>query len=126
MVQFFKLRSAKVEDQVATGKSIMAVCNSVFNSAKDSEWDQFNANPRAWISRYYDYCTAAGETIGDGSIPSDITIVPVYDSETHVHVRIPWRGDLKATMAAMEGEDKDEYPGGFPAELARYFLRKCR
>lgn len=126
MVHFFKLRSTKVEDQIATGKSIIAISDTVFSNGKDSEWNQFNSSPRAWVSRFYDYCDAADKKVGDGSIPPDVVLVPVYDTPTHMHVRIPWRGDLKEILAAKPGKGEEEEPGGFPAELARYFLRKCR
>ncbi len=113
---FFKLKSASVADQEVTGKKIMAVSKSVFQPG--SEWEKFDKDTRKWLYEAgYVYTGSA-----DGRIPESIDIVPVYDTPTKMHVRIPWSGDL-VTPPVPEDE---AYSGSFPVFLARYFMRKCR
>jgi len=122
---FFKLRSDNAADQTDAGNGIIAVSNTVFDDGPNSEWVKFNANTRKWLfDHHFRYVDGNGDLIGDGRIPSKIQVVPVYDSATVMHVRIPWKGDL-AQAAAGPVQAELAYPN-FPAFLARYFMRKCR
>jgi hypothetical protein len=125
MMGFYKLRSDNAADQDYAGNGIIAVSNSAFDTSAGSEWKKFDANTRKWLyDHHYRYVDTNGVEIGDGKIPSKIKIVPVYDTETVMHVRIPWKGDL-AEAAGLPTNPEPAYPN-FKAFLARYFMRKCR
>lgn len=122
---FFKLRSNNAADQTEAGEGIIAVSNSVFDSGPNSEWEKFDRDTRKWLyDHHFRYVDANGDLIGDGRIPSKIKIVPVYDTATVMHVRIPWKADLAAAAAAPVQAEL-AYPN-FAAFLSRYFMRKCR
>lgn len=115
---FFKLRSASLADHAKTGAAIMRVSQSAFQSTPNSEWVKFDKDTRQWLyDNGYEYTGSA-----DGKIPPTIDIVPVYDTPTKMHVRIPWAKDLENAPAPVD----DTYNGSFPAFLARYFMRRCR
>ena len=126
MAGFFKLKSDALADQVATGEAIMRVSKSVFKTTAGSEWKKFNDDTRGWLhANGYRY---DGPGAGpDGEIPDSIEIVPVYDTQNRMHVRIPWAGDL---TPAPKVEDEPSYGNSnalrFKVVLARYFMRKCR
>jgi hypothetical protein len=126
MVGFFKLKSDSLADQEETGDAIIKVSRSVFKNTPNSEWKKFNDNTRKWLhDNGYRY---EGPGAGpNGEIPDTIEIVPVYDTQNRMHVRIPWAGDLKK---APKVKDEPTYGGGpsvrFKVVLARYFMRKCR
>ena len=116
---FFHLNSNQLADQELTGDAIIRVSKSVFHSAGDSEWAKFEADTRGWLfDNGYRYDGTA-----DGRVPASIDIIPVYDSPTKMHVRVPWKGDL---TGAVVPPDEAPYGGSFPAFLARYFMRRCR
>lgn len=116
---FFKLKSTSLADHAQTGAAIMRVSKSVFQSGPNSEWAKFDADTRKWL---YDVGYRYTGT-PDGTVPPTIDIIPVYDTPTKMHVRIPWSGDLEG---APRPEDETTYNGSFPAFLARYFMRRCR
>ena len=126
MAGFFKLKSDALADQVATGEAIMRVSKSVFKNTAGSEWKKFNDDTRGWLhANGYRY---DGPGAGpDGEIPDSTEIVPVYDTQNRMHVRIPWAGDL---TPAPKVEDEPSYGNSnalrFKVVLARYFMRKCR
>jgi hypothetical protein len=126
MVGFFKLKSDSLADQEETGDAIIKVSRSVFKTTPNSEWKKFNDNTRKWLhDKGYRY---EGPGAGpNGEIPDTIEIVPVYDTQNRMHVRIPWAGDLKKVP---EVKDEPTYGVGpsvrFKVVLARYFMRKCR
>ena len=126
MVGFFNLKSASLSEQVKTGEAIVRLCESVFDDDPRSEWLAFNADPKAWLHKVgYRYDgVGAGP---NGEIPDDVTIVPVYDTDKLMHVRIPWRG-LVANPPEVADEPTYGLAGAnrFPVLLARYFMRHCR
>lgn len=116
---FFKLKSPILSEQAKAGDAIIRVSNSVFQQGPTSEWAKFNANTRKWLfDNGYTYDGTA-----DGMVPPEIDLVPVYDTPTKMHVRIPWAGDLVGGVAPVS---EPTYGGSFPAFLARYFMRHCR
>jgi hypothetical protein len=115
---FFKLKSAVPAEQAKTGEAIINVSKSVFQTGAHSEWAKFNKDTRKWLfDNGYQYLGTA-----DGKIPPEIDIIPVYDTPTKMHVRIPWHGDLENVPAPQN----ESYSGSFPVFLAHYFMRKCR
>lgn len=126
MVGFFSLKSASLSEQVKTGEAIMKLSESVFDNDPRSEWLAFDADPKRWLHRAgYRY---DGPGAGpNGEIPDSVTIVPVYDSPTVMHVRIPWK-ELLVNPPQVEDEPTYGQPGPnrFPVLLARYFMRHCR
>lgn len=123
---FIKLASLNELDQTNTGKRIVALSESAFSSLPNSEWAQFQADPRGWLhDAGYIWADINGDIIGDGHIPPEVEIVPVYDSPNRMHVRIPWKGDIAAAKVKPV-EATPSYAVSFPILLARYFMRKCR
>ena len=126
MIEFFNLKSNSVTDHEATGAAIMKVSRSVFKNTPTSEWKKFNEDIRGWLwTNGYRY---DGDKAGPrGEIPAHVQLVPVYDSENIMHVRIPWAGvfDLDRTIT-----DESGYGSGKKTRekvlLARYFMRHCR
>lgn len=117
-MSFFKLKSASLADHEKTGQAIMRVSKSVFQDGPKSEWAKFEKDTRKWLyDNGYRYTGTR-----NGKIPESVQIVPVYDTENRMHVRIPWSGDLEKVAPPAD----DTYNGSFPAFLARYFMRKCR
>ncbi|MFM8746840.1 MAG: hypothetical protein ACKOED_09265 [Aestuariivirga sp.] len=115
---FFMLKSASVADQAKTGNAIIRLSKSVFKQGPASEWAKFNKDIRKWLyDAGYRYDGSA-----DGRVPAHVDIVPVYDTEHRIHVRIPWAGDLKKPPKPPD----ETYAASFPVFLARYFMRKCR
>ncbi len=116
---FLKLKSSAVIDNAATGAAIIKVSKSAFQNTPGSEWVKFDGDTRKWLfdNGYIDPAT------GDGKVPAGVDIVPVYDTPTKMHIRVPWIGDLENAPAPL---DEPTYGGNFPAFLARYFIRRCR
>jgi hypothetical protein len=115
---FFKLRSASLVDHAKTGTAIMSVSKTVFQSTPNSEWAKFDRDTRQWLfDNGYSYTGTP-----DGKVPPSIDIIPVYDTPTKMHVRVPWTGDLENAPPPTD----ESYNGNFPAFLARYFMRRCR
>ena len=115
---FFRLKSNQLPEQAKTGEAILRVSASVFQSSANSEWAKFDADTRGWlfnIGYYY-------EGSADGRVPVTIDIIPVYDTPTKMHVRVPWHGDLAAAPAPAD----DNYGSSFPVFLAKYFMRRGR
>ena len=123
---FIKLSSSNPRDQNKTGEHIIQVSKTAFSDVPDCEWATFERDRRAWLyANGYRWCDADGNWIGDGHIPANIEIVPVYDTPTRMHVRIPWKGDI-ALIEDKPVENEPTYDRKFPVLLARYFMRKCR
>ena len=125
MSGFFVLKSAALPDQVATGRAIMKVSQSVFTTSPGSEWQKFNADTRGWLHRN-GYIYTGPDAGPNGEIPPTIDIVPVYDTPTKMHVRVPWAGDLENPPLVQDEASYGMGPNRFPVLLARYFMRKCR
>ncbi len=119
---FFRLKSTQLVDQVKTGDAIIRVSNSVFQSTPNSEWAEFNRDTREWLYKN-GYLYEGADALPDGRIPKTIDIIPVYDTPTKMHVRVPWAGDLNGAPAP---PDEGSYGARFPVFLARYFMRRCR
>jgi hypothetical protein len=115
---FFKLKSVAPTDNEATGKAIINVSKTVFQFGPTSEWAKFDKDTRGWLFKNgYQYLGSA-----DGRVPPEIDIIPVYDTPTKMHVRIPYHADLENPPPP----DNESYGGSFPVFLAKYFMRKCR
>ena len=118
MPQFFHLLSSQIVDQARTGAAIIRVNNSVSQTTPGSEWAKFDGGTRQWLfDNGYRYDGAP-----DGKVPPEIDIIPVYDTPTKMHVRVPYSGDLANGIAPGD----DTYGNSFPAFLAKYFMRRCR
>jgi hypothetical protein len=118
-MEFIKLKSEVLTEQKKTGDAIIKVSQSVFQTGPTSEWEKFDKDTRKWLfDNGYIYTGTP-----DGKIPPEIEIVPVYDTPTKMHVRVPWHGDLENPPPVV---DERPYNGIFPVLLARYFMRKCR
>lgn len=126
MAGFIKLKSDALADQVATGEAIMKVSKSAFKDSPTSEWKKFDADTRGWLhaNGYVYDGPGAGP---NGEIPASVEIVPVYDTPTRMHVKVPFADDLKALKTV---EDEPSYGATQSVRvkvlLARYFMRKCR
>lgn len=123
---FIVHKSELAKDHEKTGAAIIKVAKSAFKNTPGSEWKKFDADIRKWLYdngyRYTDSPTGELKAGASGKIPDHVEIVPVYDTPTRMHVRIPWAGDL-----AKPPVPKDEpYSDNFKVFLARYFMRKCR
>jgi hypothetical protein len=115
---FFHLKSDDLVKQAETGDAIKRVSDTVFQTGANSEWAKFNRDTRKWLfDNGYRY-----DGTPDGKIPKTIDIIPVYDTETKMHVRIPWSGDL----ANIPPPQPESYGGSGMVLLARYFMRRCR
>jgi hypothetical protein len=127
MLGFFKLKSSSLAEQKKTGEAIIRLITSVGDRSAGSEWAAFDADPKAWLSKHYIYTgPAAGP---NGAIPASVQIVPVYDTETKMHVRIPWKGTVDPRPRPEDILPEGTYGTGdtrLPVLLARYFMRKCR
>jgi hypothetical protein len=123
---FIKLASSNPMEQNETGIKIIQVSETAFSAQPGCEWAKFESDRRGWLYAHgYRWCNADGDWIGDGHIPAEIEIVPVYDTPTRMHVRIPWKGDI-AQIKGKPVENEPSYDHKFPILLARYFMRKCR
>jgi hypothetical protein len=127
MTGFFKLKSTALSDQRIAGEAIIRLISSVGDRSAGSEWVSFEANPKAWLEKHYIY--TGPEAGPNGEIPATLQLVPVYDTETKMHVRIPWKGNVNPRPRPEEIAAEASYGTGetkFPVLLARYFMRKCR
>jgi hypothetical protein len=123
---FIKLASQNPSLALAAGKGIIALSESVFNAAPNSEWAKFVVNPHQWLyNNNYRHVDKNYFEIGDGKIPQTLELVPVYDTASRMHVTIPWKQSLRDAQAAPL-QDEPNYQRQFPAVLAHYFMRKCR
>lgn len=123
---FIKLIVDGLEFALPTGKAIMSVSETAFQGGPNTEWAKFQSSPHQWLYNHnYRYVGLDNKPIGDGRIPADIRIVPVYDEPKLMHVRIPWKETLKQAATVAVDEEPD-YQGQFPALLAHYFMRSCR
>jgi hypothetical protein len=114
----FKLRSASPIEQAKTGNAIMKVAETVFQFGPYSEWDKFNKDTRKWVfENGYEYLDTE-----DGKVPHNVDIIPVYDTPTKMHVRVPWYGTLEDAPPP----ENESFGGSFPVFLAKYFMRSCR
>jgi hypothetical protein len=124
---FFYLKSGTLSDQRATGEKIMKLMRSVGNEGPGSEWMAFKADPKTWLSGAgYEYRVLGAAAASP--FPESLTLKPVYDTETLMHVRIPWKGCLDG-FSAEQIMDEQGYGQGaakLPVFMARYFMRRCR
>lgn len=128
MVGNIVLKSATIIDQKRTGNAIIALSKSVSDMSPGSEWMKFKADPKAWLHSVGYVYKGPGET-PDGKIPASVKLVPVYDTENTMHVRIPWKGNVDPVpldLPFQEDDYGDVARDRFPILLARYFMRKCR
>jgi hypothetical protein len=123
---FIVHKSELASEHEKTGKAIVKVSKSAFKNTPKSEWKKFDGDIRKWLyDNGYRYTTRADGQLAPGSsgkIPDNIDIVPVYDTPTRMHVRIPWAGDLSPPPVPKN----EPYSPVFTVFLARYFMRKCR
>jgi hypothetical protein len=129
MVGFFNLKSGSLVDQRKTGDAIMRLMRSVGQDVPGSEWKAFKDDPKAWLYKAgYRY---EGPGAGpNGEVPATKTLIPVYDTETTMHVRVPWKGVLDIPEVTQNARNEPSYGATpqvrFPVLLARYFMRQCR
>lgn len=118
--------SELADEQAKTGDAIIRVAKSAFQDGPKSEWKTFDSDIRKWLyDNGYRYTESADGQLApgaDGKIPAHIDIVPVFDTPTRMHVRIPWAGDLEHPPIPK----REPYSAEFNVFLARYFMRKCR
>jgi hypothetical protein len=108
------------------GKKIMAVSESIFQNSPTSEWAKFVVDPHDWLFKLgYRYTAKDGTQIEEGRIPKSLELVPVYDTKTRMHVRIPWHETLRDGMGQTIPVPL-HYDGKFLPHLAKYFMRSCR
>ena len=123
---FIKLASNNPSVALPAGRGIIALSESVFNYGPNSEWVKFVDNPHEWLyDNNYRYVDKNYAEIGNGKIPETLELMPVYDSATRMHVRIPWKQTLRDAQATPL-HDEPNYQRQFPAILAHYFMRSCR
>ena len=123
---FIKLASNNPSVALPAGRGIIALSESVFNYGPNSEWVKFVVNPHEWLyDNNYRYVDKNYAEIGNGKIPETLELMPVYDSATRMHVRIPWKQTLRDAQATPL-HDEPNYQRQFPAILAHYFMRSCR
>lgn len=127
MIGHIEPKNASIPLQKATGEAIIRLCKSVGDTSPGSEWVAFVADPKAWLHKNGYAYVGEGAT-PDGKIPEAIRIVPVYDTETTMHVRVPWKGFVEnpPEIPRNEPEYGAQKADRFPVLLARYFMRKCR
>jgi hypothetical protein len=119
MVGFFNLKSGSLVDQRKTGDAIMRLMRR----------KAFKDDPKAWLYKAgYRY---EGPGAGpNGEVPATKTLIPVYDTETTMHVRVPWKGVLDIPEVTQNARNEPSYGATpqvrFPVLLARYFMRQCR
>ncbi len=123
---FIKLVSSNPNVAISAGRGIMALSDSVFKTGANSEWAKFVVNPHQWLyNNNYRYVDKDHVEIGTGKVPDSVELVPVYDSATRMHIRIPWKQTLRDAQATPL-QDEPNYQRQFPAILAHYFMRSCR
>ena len=77
-------------------------------------------NPHDWLyDNNYSYSGTK-----DGKVPHTIDIVPVYDTDTKMHVRIAYYENLELPHGYVVHDD--HFHGDFNILLSRYFMRSCR
>jgi hypothetical protein len=96
------------------GSELIELSENVFKAG--TEWEKFDNNTKAWISKRYRF-----DGTRDGTIPDKIQIIPVYDTPTKMHVRIPWYDRLVGLPTPGPEEN-----ASFEEFYARYFIRSCR
>jgi hypothetical protein len=126
----YHLKSKDPQLGMKAGEAIIALSNSV--NKPNSEWSKFNADPKKWIYehdyRYYNndgtMYKKAGWAHPDGYTPDELKLVPIIDTETTMHVRIPFHTNLE--VPAGTKIENDDYHNKFPVLLSNYFMRSCR
>ena len=118
-MSFFKLKSGNPADAKRVGTDIIDVSKSLFQT--NSKWEAFDNDTRGWLAARYIY-----DDTPDHSIPPGITFVPVYDTPTKMHVRVPWHADIATAQLATRGGVPSESYNSFEEFMARYFMRRCR
>jgi hypothetical protein len=127
---FYRIVSTNHSIRESAGAAIIALSNSV--NKPNSEWSKFNADPKKWIySQGYRYHNKdgtmykkAGWAHPDGFTPDELKIVPIIDTETTMHVRIPFHTNLEVPAGTQI--ENDDYHNKFPVLLSNYFMRSCR
>lgn len=123
---FIVHKSELASEHEKTGAAIIRVAKSAFRNTPGSEWKKFDGDIRKWLyDNGYRYTNRSDGQLNPGSsgrIPDSIDIVPVFDTPTRMHVRIPWAGDLSKPPVPKN----EPYSANFKVFLARYFMRKCR
>lgn len=78
------------------------------------------ADPRAWMHNA-GYVSRGADAGPNGEVPANIKLVPVYDTEDTMHVRIPWKGVLTAVRPEDIHDEKSYGTSAakFPVLLAR-------
>jgi hypothetical protein len=118
---FFTRRIDTVEAQHNTGEAIIRLSKSVFDRSPTSEWMKFNADTRAWLyNNNFNYSDSL-----NGHVPASLDIIPVYDTETKMHVRVPYHKNLELPEGFVV-KDETSYNNDFSIVLSRYFMRSCR
>jgi hypothetical protein len=124
---FFYLKSGTLSEQRITGEKIMKLMRSVDDERPGSEWLAFKADPGTWLAAAgYEYRVLGAAAASP--FPASLTLKPVYDTETLMHVRIPWKGCLDGFKAAqiMDEQGYGQGDAKLPVFMARYFMRRCR
>ena len=117
---YFTRRSETLKAEHDAGEAILRLTKSVFDDSKTSEWNKFNSDTRKWLyDNNYSYSGTK-----DGKVPHTIDIVPVYDTDTKMHVRIPYYENLELPHGFVVHDD--HFHGDFNILLSRYFMRSCR
>jgi hypothetical protein len=108
---------------IALAKAVAKVSRAANNKAATAddtnELKKLMNDPAAWLDGF--------AKIDDGTpkgkkIKGNLKIIPVFDSEEVMFVKIPTTGDLPNLAGPAPPENYANY-GEF---LARYFIRKCR
>lgn len=126
MKGFIELESGTPQGQVPAGKAIIRLINSVGDASPTSEWSKFKANPKKWLWDIgYRY---KGPGAGPNEeIPANITLIPVYDTEDTMHIRIPSKHSISPPQRIRESDDYGTNEANrLPVLLASYFVRQCR
>jgi hypothetical protein len=124
---FFYLKSGTLSDQKLVGEKIMKLMRSVDDQRPGSEWMAFKADPKTWLSNAgYEYRVLGAAAASP--FPESLTLKPVYDTETLMHVRIPWKGCLDDFSGEQIANELGYGQGDarLPVFMARYFMRRCR
>jgi hypothetical protein len=123
---FIRLSSSNLNVALAAGDGIKKVSESVFKTGPNSEWAKFVVDPHKWLFDHeYRFVDKNYAVIGNGKIPASMELVPVYDSATRMHVRVPFAQTLRDAQSTPL-QDEPNYQRQFPAILAHYFMRSCR
>jgi hypothetical protein len=113
--------------RIAAGQAIVRLSQSVFKAGvgrAESEWQVFDRDPAAWLyANGYRLLDHPQSPANGAILPNLVRILPVYDTPTTMHLRIPHIGNIDTTITPPNG---DEYGDSFDDFLASYFTRQCR